>query len=186
MRAFYWRIDGQWIKPAMLAAGRAEEMEYMLGVYVVVNKAECRQRPLRPHTLKWVDKVEGDGCLRNRACQDKTLSSVQKSVQCHASVGGTECADQFCCDRWEHFLGKLGDGVARVPCAPVRQEPTMGSRRCPMVTSSQERSPGRNAACGDTHCEECASGSGFAAAVGRVLPIAHEALRGAVDGLLFR
>ena len=55
-------IDGQWISPEMLRAGRKEEIDYMLsrGVYDVVDESECRQYQGRPYTLKWVDRLKGE------------------------------------------------------------------------------------------------------------------------------
>ena len=45
-----YALDGQWIEPALLAAGRREEMEYMAkhGVYEVVDAEECTRHQGRP------------------------------------------------------------------------------------------------------------------------------------------
>ena len=38
-----WGVDGTWIDPKLLIAGRKEEMEYMrkIGVFEVVDEQEC-------------------------------------------------------------------------------------------------------------------------------------------------
>ena len=47
-----WRVDGTWIDPKLLIAGRKEEMEYMMkmGVFEVVDEKEwLRQRLQASH-----------------------------------------------------------------------------------------------------------------------------------------
>ena len=45
-----WRVDGTWIDPKLLIAGRQEEMEYMMmmGVFEVVDDKECYDNGCRP------------------------------------------------------------------------------------------------------------------------------------------
>ena len=53
-------VDGPWIDPKLLIAGRKEEMEYMMkmGAFEVVDEKECYDNGCKPLTLKWVDKNE--------------------------------------------------------------------------------------------------------------------------------
>ena len=59
-----WRVDGTWIDPKLLIAGRKEEMEYMMkmGVFEVVDEKECYDNGCKPLMLKWVDKMKGEKC----------------------------------------------------------------------------------------------------------------------------
>ena len=49
-----WRVDGLWIDPMSLIAGRKEEMEYMMemGVFEVVDEKECDDNGCKPLMLK--------------------------------------------------------------------------------------------------------------------------------------
>ena len=59
-----WGVDGTWIDPKLLIAGRKEEMEYMMkmGVFEVVDEKECYENGCKPLMLKWVDKMKGEKC----------------------------------------------------------------------------------------------------------------------------
>ena len=48
-----WGVDGIWIHPKLLMAGRKEEMEYMrkMGVFEVVDEKECRDEQLGPEDV---------------------------------------------------------------------------------------------------------------------------------------
>ena len=46
-----WRVDGTWIDPKLLIAGRKEEMEYMMTMGESATTTVCK-----PLMLKWVDK----------------------------------------------------------------------------------------------------------------------------------
>ena len=65
-----WSIDGTWIDPKLLIAGRKEAMEYMRkhGVFEVVADKECYDNDCNPLTLKWVDKMKGDVCRSRLVC----------------------------------------------------------------------------------------------------------------------
>ena len=53
-----WRVDGTWMDPKLLIAGRKEEMKYMrkMGVFEVVDEKECYDNGCKPLKLKWADK----------------------------------------------------------------------------------------------------------------------------------
>ena len=55
-----WGVDGMWIDPNLLIAGRKEEMEYMMKmeVFEVVDEKECYDNGCKPLMLKWVDKMK--------------------------------------------------------------------------------------------------------------------------------
>ena len=67
-----WRVDGKWIDPKLLIAGRKEEMEYMMkmGVFEVVDEKECYDNGCKPLMLKWVDKMKGEKCLSRLVCRE--------------------------------------------------------------------------------------------------------------------
>ena len=75
-------IDGQWIDPALLKAGRDEEMSYMVarGVYDVVDESECRMHQGRPYSLKWVDRMKADKC-RSRLVVREIKKAKKKDEQ---------------------------------------------------------------------------------------------------------
>ena len=52
-----WGVDGMWIDPKLLIAGRKEEIEYMMkmGVFEVVDEKECYDNGCKPLMFKWVD-----------------------------------------------------------------------------------------------------------------------------------
>ena len=66
-----WRVDGIWIDPKLLIAGRKEEMEYMtkMGVCEVADEKECHDNDCKPLKLKWVDKMKGEKCRSRLACR---------------------------------------------------------------------------------------------------------------------
>ena len=62
-----WGVDGTWIDPKLLIAGRKEEMEYIMkmGVFEVVDEKECYDNGCKPLKLKWVDTARmGEPDLR--------------------------------------------------------------------------------------------------------------------------
>ena len=67
-----WRVDGIWIDPKWLIAGRKEEMEYMrkMGVFEVVDEKECYDNGCKLIKLKWVDKMKGDKCRPRLVCRE--------------------------------------------------------------------------------------------------------------------
>ena len=67
-----WRVDGTWIDPKLLIAGRREEMEYMMkmGVFEVVDEKECYDNGCKPLMLKWVDKMKGEECRSRWVCRE--------------------------------------------------------------------------------------------------------------------
>ena len=67
-----WRVDGTWIDPKLLIAGRKEEMEYMMkmGVFKVVDEKECYDNGCKPLKLKWVDKMKGEKCRSRLVCRE--------------------------------------------------------------------------------------------------------------------
>ena len=67
-----WRVDGMWIDPKLLIAGRKEEMEYMMkmGVFEVVDEKECYDNGCKPLMLKWVDKMKGEKCRSRLVCRE--------------------------------------------------------------------------------------------------------------------
>ena len=50
-------VDGTWIDPKLLIAGRKEEMKYMMKmrVFEVADEKECYDNGCKPLMLKWVD-----------------------------------------------------------------------------------------------------------------------------------
>ena len=67
-----WGVDGTWIDPKLLIAGRKEEMEYMMkmGVFEVVDEKECCDNDCKPLMLKWVDKIKGEKCRSRLVCRE--------------------------------------------------------------------------------------------------------------------
>ena len=67
-----WGVDGTWIDPKVLIAGRKEEMEYMMkmGVFEVVDEKECHDNGCNPLMLKWVDKMKGEKCRSRWVCRE--------------------------------------------------------------------------------------------------------------------
>ena len=67
-----WGVDGTWIDPKLLIAGRKEEMEYMMkmGVFEVVDEKECYDNGCKPLMLKWVDKMKGEKCRSRLVCRE--------------------------------------------------------------------------------------------------------------------
>ena len=67
-----WGVDGTWIDPKLLIAGRKEEMEYMMkmGVFEVVDEKECYDNGCKPLRLKWVDKMKGEKCRSRSVCRE--------------------------------------------------------------------------------------------------------------------
>ena len=67
-----WRVDGTWIDPKLLIAGRKKEMEYMMkmGVFEVVDEKECYDNGCKPLMLKWVDKMKGEKCRSRLVCRE--------------------------------------------------------------------------------------------------------------------
>ena len=67
-----WGVDGTWIDPKLLIAGRKEEMEYMmkLGVFEVVDEKECYDNGCKPPMFKWVDKMNGEKCRSRLVCRE--------------------------------------------------------------------------------------------------------------------
>ena len=67
-----WGVDGTWIDPKLLIAGRKEEMEYMMkmGVFEVVDEKECCDNGCKPLMLKWVDKMKGEKCRSRLVCRE--------------------------------------------------------------------------------------------------------------------
>ena len=75
-----WGVDGTWIDPKLLIAGRKEEMEYMMkmGVSEVVDEKECYDNGCKPLMLKWVDK--------------RRTTWARRRIFTHAAVGRVEDA----------------------------------------------------------------------------------------------
>ena len=67
-----WGVDGTWIDPKLLIAGRKEEMEYMMrmGVFKVVDEKECYDNVCKSLMLKWVDKMKGEKCRSRLVCRE--------------------------------------------------------------------------------------------------------------------
>ena len=65
-------LDGTWIDPKLLIAGRKEEMEYMMkmGVFEVVDEKQCYDNGCKPLMLKWVDKMKGEKCRSRLVCRE--------------------------------------------------------------------------------------------------------------------
>ena len=65
-------VDGTWIDPKLLIAGRKDEMEYMMkmGVVEVVDEKECYDNGCKPLMLKWVDKMKGEKCRSRVVCRE--------------------------------------------------------------------------------------------------------------------
>ena len=68
-----WEVDGTWIDPKLLIAGRKDEMEYMMkmGVLEVVDEKECYDNGCKPLMLKWVDKTKGEKCRSRLVSRDQ-------------------------------------------------------------------------------------------------------------------
>ena len=66
-----WGVDGIWIDPKLLIAGRQEDMEYMrkMDVFEVVDEKECYDNGCKPLKLKWVDKMKGEKCRSRLVCR---------------------------------------------------------------------------------------------------------------------
>ena len=67
-----WRVDGMWIDPKLLIAGRKEGMKYMMkmGVFKVVDEKECYVNGCKPFMLKCVDKMKGEKCRSRLVCRE--------------------------------------------------------------------------------------------------------------------
>ena len=67
-----WGVDGTWIDPKLLIAGRKEEMEYMMkmGVFEDVDEKECYDNGCKPLMLKWVYKMKGEKCRSRLVCRE--------------------------------------------------------------------------------------------------------------------
>ena len=65
-----WRVDGSWIDPKLLIAGRKEDMEYMMkmGVFKVVDEKECYDNGWKTLMLNWEDKMKGEKCRSRLVC----------------------------------------------------------------------------------------------------------------------
>ena len=97
-----WRVDGMWIDPKLLIAGRKEEMEYMMkkGVFDVVDEKECYGNGCKPLMLKWVDKMKGEKCLSRLVCREikranqgqRRTTWTRRRIFTHAAVGRVEDA----------------------------------------------------------------------------------------------
>ena len=74
-----WGVDGMWIDPKLLIAGRKEEMEYMkkMGVFEVVDEKECYDNGCKPLMLKWVDKMKGEKCRSRLVCREIKKAKVR-------------------------------------------------------------------------------------------------------------
>ena len=77
-------VDGIWIDPKLLIAGRKEEMEYMrkMGVFEVVDEKECYDNGCKPLKLKWVDMrnaVRDWSVGRSRRPETETNNLGQKT-----------------------------------------------------------------------------------------------------------
>ena len=67
-----WRVDGVWIDPKLLIAGRKEEMEHMMkmGVFEGVDAKECYDNGCKPLMSEWVDKMKGERCRSRLVCRE--------------------------------------------------------------------------------------------------------------------
>ena len=67
-----WGVDGTWMDPKLLIAGRREENEYMIkmGVFEVADEKECHDNGCKPLKLKWVDKMKGEKCRSRLVCRE--------------------------------------------------------------------------------------------------------------------
>ena len=65
-------MDGTWIDPKLLIAGRKEEMKYMMKmeVFEVVDEKECYVNGCRSLKLKWVDMMKGKKCRSRLVCRE--------------------------------------------------------------------------------------------------------------------
>ena len=65
-------VDGTWIDPKLLIAGRKEDMEYMMkmGVLEVVDGKECYDNGCKPLMLKRVDRMKGEKCHSRFVCRE--------------------------------------------------------------------------------------------------------------------
>ena len=94
-----WGVDGTWIDPKLLIAGRKEEMEYTrkIGVFEVVDEKVLLDNGCKPLKLKWVDKMKGEKCRSRLVCREiKRAKDRDEQLQpedvflTHAAVGGVE------------------------------------------------------------------------------------------------
>ena len=71
-----WRVDGTWIDPKLLIAGRKEEMEHMMkmGVFEVVDEKECYDNGCKLLMLKW---LEADTKLVENALESMKLNGAK-------------------------------------------------------------------------------------------------------------
>ena len=74
-----WRVDGMWIDPKLLIAGRKEEMQCMMkmGVFEVVDEKRVLRQRLQTSNLKWVDKMKGEKCRSRLACREITRAKTE-------------------------------------------------------------------------------------------------------------
>ena len=93
-----WGVDGTWIDPKLLIAGRKEEMEYMMkmGVFEVVDEKECYDNGCKPLMLKWVDQMQGEKCRSRLVCRE-----IKKAIDRDEQLGPEEC---------HHPVGRVENG----------------------------------------------------------------------------
>ena len=74
-------VDGMWIDPKLLIAGRKEEMKYMMKmrVFKVVDEKECYDNGCKSLMLKWVDKMKGGKC-RSRWCVEQSRRPTTEMI----------------------------------------------------------------------------------------------------------
>ena len=110
-----WRVDGTWIDPKLLIAGRKEEMEYMMkmGVFEVVDEKECYDNSYKPLMLKWVDKMKGEKCRTRLVCREIKKAKGLKmlvSTMMTGHDGGNHVDGPFEMATWDmsraHFYGE--------------------------------------------------------------------------------
>ena len=58
-----WRVDGIWIDPELLIAGRKEEMK-------LSTRKSATTTVANPLKLKWVDKMKGEKCSSRSVCRE--------------------------------------------------------------------------------------------------------------------
>ena len=106
-----WRVDGTWIDPKLLIAGRKEEMEYMMkmGVFDVVDEKKCYDNGCKPLMLKWVDKMKFKiGVSRDQESQEGLKMLVSTMMTGHDD--GNHVDGPFEMATWDvsraHFYGE--------------------------------------------------------------------------------
>ena len=93
-----WRVDGIWIDPKLLIAGRKEEMEYMrkMGVFEVVDGEECYDNGCKPQTEMGGQDGRREipfeiGLLEDQKDQRQRRTTwARKRILTHAAVGRVE------------------------------------------------------------------------------------------------